>query len=87
MVNKYYTYEFLVTGIIDFCLYENLRDIIIIPLMVGKEYEILNGCNKIKVLISKKMIGLKLGEFVFNRSIGDIHSNKKKKKGKVKKKK
>lgn len=82
-----FSYEFIIKNIIDLTQYEYTRNIVIIPQMIGKEYDVLNGKNKFKILINSKMLGFKLGEFIFNRKVGDIHDKSKKKKILNKKKK
>jgi len=44
---------------------------------IGLTFEVYNGKNYNKVYIEEKMIGRKLGEFVFTRKLGKIHVDKK----------
>lgn len=64
----------------DKVIYTDKRDSVILKEFVGWTFYIYKGNKYSKVLISKDMIGYKLGMFSFTRSIGRIHKLQKKKK-------
>jgi len=55
------------------------RSTIILPNFIGLTISVYNGCRYKNLHITEKMIGHKLGEFVFTRKVGKIHTINKKK--------
>ena len=55
------------------------KNSIILPYIVGQKISIYNGKNFIDLKITDKMVGFKLGNFVFTRKVGKIHNLSKKK--------
>lgn len=53
------------------------RSTIILTSFIGLNIFVYNGCRYKKLHITEKMVGHKLGEFVFTRKVGKIHILKK----------
>jgi len=56
------------------------RSSLILQSFIGKTIYVYTGRTYKKVIINEEMVGRKLGEFAFTRRLGNIHSNKFKKK-------
>ena len=68
------------TNFLDKSVKTSSRNVNIIPNMVGKKIGIYNGKDYKEIFITSEMIGKKLGEFSFTRSMKkNIHMNKNKK--------
>lgn len=50
------------------------RATIILPSFIGIEVLVYNGRRYKRILIEEKMVGHKLGEFVYTRKVGKIHT-------------
>jgi len=46
----------------------HLRDMIIVPSMIGKRISVYNGKNFVEIMINEEMLGRYLGEFVLTRN-------------------